>query len=460
MLRKVWDAFRSWKEGKQKRRAKRLAPLVNRRSRLCLEPLERRELLASLLYIGPANGNFNNANNWINETTAALVAPAANDNLDFNPSMTIGNSQGANTAAVDDEPAAFQFGNLTLAPAFTAIVTMAQREIKNNTVTLQGGTLQSAAGATVTIGGNLTWNAGTLAGTWQVGDSNDTPPLTGTMTIQLNAQIQNPQPIVLNAALTVDQGTLTWASGNIQYTNFAGLTVNANGIFTIAGDANLTMPPGVLRYLTIYNSGTINKTVGAPTSQTSLDAFITNQALGAVLQVSAGKLGATGITQSAGTILLSGGNLLRGPTLSGGNLTGVGSITGSVNNNGGTVRPGLNGSGGQLNITGNFNQTSPGTLWIDVNNATTGLGALSVTGSVSLGGNLYIYRNLTYTPNQGTLFFLTYTGSRNNTDFGSVTYYNPVWTSQGNSYTFNALPNDAQKAYTLNVIANPQGGGT
>jgi hypothetical protein len=222
--------------------------------------------------------------------------------------MTIGNTQGANTAAVDDEPVPFQFGNITLAPAFTATVTMAQREIKNNTVTLAGGTLQSAAGATVTTGGTLTQNAGTLAGTWQVGNTDPFNPsnnFPGTMTIQLNAQIQNPQPIVLNAALSVVNGTLTWASGNIQYGADAGLSIagngnpNQSGTLTISGDASLSAQAGV-NPMTIYNSGTIQKTGGAPTSLTLFDGEIENDESSALLQVSAGNLSASEVSVGSG----------------------------------------------------------------------------------------------------------------------------------------------------------------
>jgi hypothetical protein len=453
MLRKIRDAFHSWK---QKRRTKKSSPLVNRRPRLGVEPLERRDLLSTLLWIGPGNGNFNNANNWINEATGVQVAPAEYDNLVFNPLLTVGTTRGSPQNAVDDEPVPFQFGNITLAPAFQAAVTFAQREIKSNTVTLQGGILDSAVGATVTIGGTLIWNAGTLQGDWQVGNSSDVPSLTGTMTIQLDPQIQNPQPIRLNGDLTVDKGTLTWASGNITY-NQSELSINPNGTFTITGDANLTANQNTMA---IINDGTIQKTNGSPTSQTSFDGVIDNSAL---IQVSAGNLVVSGgIDQDAGTTRLNGGNLNVGAgalELLGGTLNGVGTITGNVNNGdptgqqqgAGTVLPGLNNGPGTLNITGNFAQTNAGTLYINVNS--NGTGVLNITGTASLGGTLYVNRDTNYRPNRGTsLTFLTYTGGRNGTDFFNVAYSNPrVWTdAQGNNDQFTNRVGD--NAYTLVVI--------
>jgi hypothetical protein len=233
---------------------------------LSVEPLERRDLLANLLYVGPANGNFNNPNHFINETTGALVRPAAGDNLDFNPNLGVGNFQGSNTAAVDDEPANFQFGNITLAPEFTATVTMLQRTFRNNTVTLAGGTLQTAAGAIDTIGGTFTWNGGTLAGTWWVGDSTANPPFTGTMTIQLNPQIQNPRDIVLNGELTVKRGEATWASRDITLGLQGGLAIDQGGTFTISGTGSLTLAQGWPINPGISNYGTFRKINGQLTT--------------------------------------------------------------------------------------------------------------------------------------------------------------------------------------------------
>jgi hypothetical protein len=86
------------------------------------------------------------------------------------------------------------------------------------------------------------------------------------------------------------------------------------------------------------------------------------------------------------------------------------------------VRPGLNGGGGTLNIVGSYTQAIPGTLYIDVNNGTTGLGVLNVQGQVDLGGTLMINRNPAYRPARGTsLTFLRYQG-RGGTDFDGWTW--------------------------------------
>jgi hypothetical protein len=432
---------------------------------LSVESLERRDLLATLLWVGPANGNFNVQNNWINEANGALVAPAAGDNLDFNPNLIVvnqqgNNRQGTNTAASDNEPADFQFGNITLANAYTNTVTMLQRIFRNNTVTLAGGTLQAVAGATDTIGGTLTWNGGTLAGTWWVGNSTADPPASGTMRIQLDPQVQNPQAMRLRGPLTVDNGVVTWASGDITYNAPGTVTVNPSGTFTITGTVNLNKGFGEA-VAQLNNSGTFQKTGGAVTN---LAVTFVNMAPSSSLLASAGSLDVSRITQFSGEIKLSGGWLgsVSPLTLGGGTLTGVGTITANVNNGdptgnlqgGGTIRPGLNGGGGTLTIDGDFTQTNSGTLQIDVNAGNTGLGVLNVTGSVTLGGQLYVNRNPSYTPPRNTsLTFLTYGGTRNQTDLTSWFYFNSEWTDQqGNSDKFDAQPNDAQKTYNLLVV--------
>jgi hypothetical protein len=277
------------------------------------------------------------------------------------------------------------------------------------------------------------------------------------LTIQLNAQIQNPQPILLAADLTVDNGTLTWASGNVT-SNQAGLTINQNGTFSITGDTNLTAAEGS-SLMGFTNNGTISKTSGSPTSQTRFDGSITNNRR---IQVSAGNLVVSqGIDQDTGTTLLNGGNLnvgTGGLELFGGTLNGVGTITGNVNNGdptgqlgAGTVEPGLNNGPGNLSITGNFSQTNTGTLSINVNS--NGTGVLNITGTASLGGILDVNRDPNYTPNRGTsLTFLTFTGGRNGTDFFGVAYNNPrVWTdAQGLNDQFTNRVGD--NAYSLLVI--------
>ena len=97
-------------------------------------------------------------------------------------------------------------------------------------------------------------------------------------------------------------------------------------------------------------------------------------------------------TQSAGTTTVTGTGKLSSNetvTLTGGTLSGTGTVAANVSN-GATVTPGSSSSPGMLTISGNYTQTSAGTLSVDVAGtaAGTGYGQLVVTGSVSLAGTL------------------------------------------------------------------------
>jgi hypothetical protein len=429
-----------------------------------VEVLETRDLLSStLLWIGPANGgNINNANNWINEATGIIAAPVSGDNLDFNPNLSVKDPnnvwhQGSNSSAGDDEPAAFNYGNILLSPFYSLTVTL-QGRIFAGTLTLGGGELAQTGTSNAVIAGpaaNLIVQGGTLAGFWQIGNGTTS----GTMGISLNPQVQHPERIVINW-LDVNNGQVTWSSGDM---SMGILDVDSAGTFTIRTDSTMSSAgPGS----GIGVEGIFQKASGVGTTTIALG--LGNSASGDLIASSGTLTFQSGITQVGNNALitLNGGNLTDtdpdyGIILEGGALTGVGTVTANVDNGnrfgGGWVRPGLSGSGGTLNIVGNFEQNQYGGLWIDAT-AAGSVGLLNVSGqgagNITLAGTLNVNRNVSYTPSRGSSFtFLTWSGARTG-DFGTTTYVNNSWVdNQNNNDRFSAQRNDAQKQYNLVVVA-------
>ncbi len=149
----------------------------------------------------------------------------------------------------------------------------------------------------------------------------------------------------------------------------------------------------------------------------------------------------------------------------GGWLDGVGTITGEVDNGdptgqragAGYVHPGLlnagnlPGSGGLLNITGDYDQTPSGVLWIDVHGPSSGMGRLNVQGVAYLQGEAHVVRDPAYKPGmgEGNLSFLTY-GAEENSGL-NVTFENNSWTTPDNvTHSFRAQDDD-QSSWSLVV---------
>jgi len=112
-------------------------------------------------------------------------------------------------------------------------------------------------------------------------------------------------------------------------------------------------------------------------------------------------------SQTAGTTLLDGGNLSSTQPflLLGGQLTGTNTVTASVTNNG-VVSPGL--PTGKLSIVGNYNQTTNGTLQIELGGNTPGVNfdQLSVSGTAHYGGTLVVSLTNAFVPSSNTTFIV------------------------------------------------------
>jgi hypothetical protein len=171
----------------------------------------------------------------------------------------------------------------------------------------------------------------------------------------------------------------------------------------------------------LNNSGTLVKSAGAGTTTigTGSPAFrpqITNTG---TVEVQSGTLTINwgSYTQTAGQIVLNGGNfsIAGSPAmpvhLDGGSLTGSGTVTANVNNTAGSVAPGL--SAGQLNVTGNYTQSAPAALEIELGGLAPGtdFDVLSVSGTAALGGTLSVDLIGGFVPHVGEQFLILTAGS-------------------------------------------------
>jgi hypothetical protein len=286
------------------------------------------------------------------------------------------------------------------------------------TLTLNNGTIRDvtiAAGSTVTTGAtrpgtieNTLINRGTLAPNAAQGifvASNTTLSGGGVIVLaSLNSVITNTGS---NRTLT-NSDNLIRGTGQIGYDSLS-MVNSAAGIIQadVAGQSLLLNGSG-----TFTNNGLMLASNGA-TLYFSGTGAITNS--GGTLHVLATSLikGDGGITQTAGTIDLDGGNMNfpLGVDLNGGQLIGNGTFTGPIRNDGGIVGPGH--SPGKITLTGDYTQGATGTLNIEIGGTTAGTGydQLVVSGIATLGGTLSITAINGFQPAVGDVYTLITAGS-------------------------------------------------
>jgi hypothetical protein len=104
-------------------------------------------------------------------------------------------------------------------------------------------------------------------------------------------------------------------------------------------------------------------------------------------------------------------------------------------NNGRTGPGGTVGTGGNLNVTGDFQQTSGGWLWIDAHGPDVGIGIgrLLVGGTAYLGGNAKVVRDPAFVSNLGDGPFAFVNWSNVNGDFAGVQINNNSWLDLNNN---------------------------
>jgi hypothetical protein len=266
--------------------------------------------------------------------------------------------------------------NLTLTQGFTNNASVVLRPGTDDinafvALTVTGGTLNNAPGATITIQHNNTGGAGFL---------NAALDNRGTLTILQGTDL---------TGSVVNSGTI-----NVQSGQGGDLTVNAAGpapAFVNTG----TLTVGDLRSLIIErgdfaNAGTV--TVGS---------F-------GILHVEGGYTQSSGLTRLNSGVLTAGGLV----DIEGGVLAGAGVINANLLNNAELDVDGP-GSPGVLTIVGDYTQTSGAVLVIEIGgpNAGTDFDQLNITGQARLDGTLTVNLINGFVPNSGDSFQVLTFGS-------------------------------------------------
>jgi hypothetical protein len=299
-------------------------------------------------WIGGASGDWNTATNW-----SGNAVPTSVDDVVINAGATVSISSGSGSVrsltvsgtldvtagtSLNIAGASNIAGTLNLVGSLTGAGNLAI----GGTVNLNGGTWSGSGTVTVSAGGTLVSD----------GASTSSRNLSNAGTVTINSGTLTATKAVTNP------GTLTIQTGATLATSD---TVNNSGTLTLNGTAALSATAAVTNSATLtINSGTSVTVTGAA------------------------------YTQSGGSTIVN-GTLSSNQTVSvtGGLLKGAGTVQANVSN-AATVSPGNGSTTGILTVTGNYSQTTAGSLAIQLNGATAGTGysQLAVNGSVALAGAL------------------------------------------------------------------------
>jgi hypothetical protein len=375
---------------------------------------------------------------------------------------------------------AIPVNNLTglyLGPQWTGTVDAGGSLNVNGNVSVLGGKLVSSGGGVLKLGTAgkadvLTFGSGYPGASpdleMNVDITNDDPggglpPVKVTMNVAgpgtLNDTVTNQGTLnFVNGSFTVSGPNISntsWGTVNIQGSETFG---GANFFFANAGLVEQNGPPGTATtassflnqgWLQIY-SGTLHLQSTLPTQSQLAGSFAPETQLsgGATLWVDSPYTVLAGWVDGNGTVqgVLDNGD----PT---GRQAGAGNIhPGFLTNHGQANADGTVGSGGQLTVTGDFQQTSSGILWIDLtaSGGGSGMGQLNVTGNASLAGQANVVRGSNCTPGvgMGNFTFVTWGGFGGT--FDEVVIENNSWqTPDGQWHSFDWLKQDTD--YTLLV---------
>ncbi len=374
----------------------------------------------------------------------------------------------------------------TFAMSGNGVVTLSNgSRLTTDQVTVGGGTLTVASGATFAPAGGTT-----VSGAITINATNAT---TGNLTVQGGATISGTGALAVN-------GSFDWTPTAFSAWNALPMTQSGGGSFTIGGSAEAELlaplttssPVSITNTSFVGNGGSLTTTsttmLAAGTYSTGPSTALPLSAAGFVLSGTAAmpdydlvQTGGTtvipgGTTDSAAQLTLQGGTLtvtgtLTAPvTASAGTMTGSGTVSGSVTNSGATV--GASSSSATLAISGNYSQSNGGTLLVPVHAASAGhYGVVTVGGTVSLGGTLEIAPDSTYqtAASEGdTLGVVVYSGTETGT-FGTVTVTpplpagNPVTADYSHTGTVDAVVGAGPAGPTVTGVspsAGPAAGGT
>jgi hypothetical protein len=276
-------------------------------------------------------------------------------------------------------------GALTISNA-TAVISNLEGQVVVPSLNLSFGTLDGAS--RVSVSGLCDWRGGTMRGSG-VTNANGGLTISSASPKALSRTLNNAA-----AAVWLDAGTLALSDNGV-FNNLA------TGLFDVRNDASLLSGGGDVRFA---NAGTFRKSSGA---QTTLTLPFHNTG---VVEALSGTIAFNGsYEQTAGVTRLDGGGVQSNTpfTISGGRVEGSGLITGNLVSSA-EVSPGL--SPGRLNVSGNYIQSTGGTLIVEI--AGTGDGQfdrLDLGGVARLNGTLTVTLAGDYQPQPGDrVRFLTF----------------------------------------------------
>ncbi len=264
----------------------------------------------------------------------------------------------------------------------------------------------------LTVTKTLDWFSGTMSGSGTtVIPAGATMNLTGAAVSGMaisGRTINNSGTAILSAnAATSVQGT------NGIFNNLAGAVFDAQTDADFLGTGTFT------------NAGLLKKSAGA--ARTSFGNWLLSNS--GTVQVLSGELGPNGFNgpgyvQTAGSLVLNGGNFTTGGNnadIRSGTVSGNGTITAGTVLNSGVIGPGL--SAGMLTISGNYTQTTNGTLAIEIGGTTAGTqyDQLNVTGTATLGGTLALSLINAFSPVPGNTFTVMTYASHGTSNFSVIT---------------------------------------
>jgi hypothetical protein len=375
-----------------------------------MEGCEPRVVLSTSTWIGGAHFDsavtsgsptaWSNPLNWLGGVPTAGATAEFTDNVTF--SLANHNFNPKQPVGTGNEPTITYHGPFNESP---------QADFNDsaaiNVDSSWDGNITVESGVTLTLVGASQWNGGSsltvTAGTLTNG---------GTLTVNTS----DGSSALFSGTLNND-GTLTVQDSGKSVGVFDGGTINnqSQGIINVSGIDDGGYP---LLDTTVNNTGTINATSTATVTIRALS----NMGL---VVVQAGTLGVDGAYTETGTSsqkILDGGTFdpSGGTIINGGTVTGSGTIDGNVIN-AAVFEPGTASAGGTIAITGNYTQTSAGTLDIGLGGTAAGqFGQLAVAGNANLNGTLNIIRLQGFVPTSTNVFPVVTYGSHTGT-FPTVT---------------------------------------
>ena len=330
--------------------------------------------------------------------------------------MTGGGNWGANVSAIMATNSSIEFGGGTHTFSGGNVFTGTAAKVSLTAGVMSFGgasslvssdtTLEQTGGmlggtANLNFSGDLRWRGGTQTGTGStviLGGGSALLESAGQKFLERNLSIGSGANFV-----TSGEGTMFFNNSGV-LTVGGSLDLNSDHAFDASGNANAL--------INVLATGSIQRNVPGTVS---IAVPVTNAGS---LVVGDGVVEfSQGFTQSAGSTLLSGGDLtfLQTAVFQGGELRGSGTITGSVNNSGATLRPGA------LTITGNYTQDAVATLEAEFSGSGAGqFDTVNIGGIATLSGTLRLENVGAFAPQVGTTFRII-TSSNTPTAFPSLT---------------------------------------